>query len=184
MVYAMVALAALAVLCAWLIWRCVTLRAARNKLHARCRELQQDRAIRQNLQQLVARREEEIHRLRRRISDYEEDFREMESRASDLNLELFQESGRRILAEKEDGARRLQLQQLEKQVEDSRRKLREQQAEAAETVRRMQDLIASQEKEIARLRQANARRIKRNPADSALENQITLDELLENDGNP
>ena len=42
----------------------------------------------------------------------------------------------------------------------------------------MQDLINSQEKEIARLRQANARRIKKPAADTGLENQITLDDVL------
>ena len=49
---------------------------------------------------------------------------------------------------------------------------------SAETIRRMQDLINSQEKEIARLRQANARRIKKPAADTGLENQITLDDVL------
>jgi hypothetical protein len=42
----------------------------------------------------------------------------------------------------------------------------------------MQDLINSQEKEIARLRQANARRIKKPATDSIMENQVTLDDVL------
>ena len=42
----------------------------------------------------------------------------------------------------------------------------------------MQDLINTQEKEIARLRQANARRLKKSSADPVLANQITLDEVL------
>ena len=70
------------------------------------------------------------------------------------------------------------MEQLEKQVSDGRKKLRQQQEESAETLRRMQDLINAQEKEIARLRQANARRIKKTPAESTLGNQITLDDVL------
>ena len=178
MLYAIIALVALAGLSAWLIWRCATLRRVLTKTRTRCQELQKDRAIRQNLQHVLERREAEIRRLRSRMASFESDYHEMETRASDLNVSLFRESGLRILAEKEDGAKRLKMEQLEKQVSDARRRLKEQQAEAAETVRRMQDLITTQDKEIARLRQANARRIKRPAADAALENQITLDEIL------
>ncbi len=180
MLYAIIALVALAALAAWLVWRCVKLREALAKAQLRCQSLQKDRAIRQNLQQVLDRREAEIRRLRGRMAAFESDYQEMQNRASDLNVSLFRESGLRILAEKEEGAKRLKMEQLEKQVSDGRRKLREQQAEAAETIRRMQDLIAGQEKEIARLRQANARRIKR-PAEPVMANQVTLDDVLGGD---
>ncbi|MBR6220674.1 MAG: hypothetical protein IKQ80_08925 [Clostridia bacterium] len=182
LLYAIIALVALAGLSAWLIWRCVTLRRLLTKSRARCQELQRDRAIRQNLQQVLERREAEIRRLRSRMASFESDYHEMETRASDLNVSLFRESGLRILAEKEDGAKRLKMEQLEKQVSDARRRLKEQQDEAAETVRRMQDLITSQEKEIARLRQANARRLKKSAAEPALANQVTLEEILVSHG--
>ena len=179
MVYLIIALVALVILVAWLIWRCHGLRASLAKVQAEAKELQKDRAIRQNLQNVLERREAEIRRLRSRMATFESDYQEMESRASDLNMSLFRESGLRILAEKEEGANRLKLEQLEKQVGDARRKLRQQQDEAAETVRRMQDLITTQEKEIARLRQANARRLKKNTVtDPLLTNQVTLDDLL------
>lgn len=181
MLYAIIALVVLAGLAAWLIWRCVQLRGALSKARTRCQELQKDRAIRQNLQHVLDRREEEIRRLRNRMASFESDYHEMETRASDLNVSLFRESGLRILAEKEDGAKRLKMEQLERQVSDARRKLREQQDEAAETVRRMQDLIDSQDKEIARLRQANARRLKKPAADPALANQVTLDDIIGNE---
>lgn len=180
LLYAIIALVALTGLSAWLIWRCVSLRQGLTKARARCQALQRDRAIRQNLQQVLERREAEIRRLRNRIAAFESDYHEMETRASDLNVSLFRESGLRILAEKEDGAKRLKMEQLEQQVSDARRKLKEQQDEAAETVRRMQDLISSQEKEIARLRQVNARRLKRTAAEPALANQVTLEEILVN----
>ncbi len=181
MLYAIIALVALAALAGWLIWRCASLREALDKSRQRCRELQKDRAIRQNLQQVLERREAEIRRLRSRMASFESEYQEMQTRASDLNVSLFRESGLRILAEKEDGAKRLKMEQLEKQVSDGRRKLREQQEEAAETIRRMQDLISGQEKEIARLRQAGARRMKK-PVDPVLQNQVTLEDVL--GGNP
>ena len=178
MLYAIIALVALVILSAWLIWHSHGLRTALNKAQARLQELQEERAIRQNLQHVLDRREAEIRRLRGRIAAFESDYQEMETRASDLNMSLFRESGLRILAEKEEGANRLKMEQLEKQVSDGRKKLRQQQDESAETIRRMQDLINSQEKEIARLRQANARRIKKPPVESTLKDQITLDDVL------
>ena len=184
LLYAIIALVALAGLAGWLAWRCLSLRGALEKSRARCQELQKDRAIRQNLQHVLERREAEIRRLRSRMASFESDYHEMETRTNDLNVSLFRESGLRILAEKEDGAKRLKMEQLEKQVSDGRKRLREQQAEAAETVRRMQDLITTQDKEIARLRQANARRLKKPAAtDPVITNQITLEDLMgERDG--
>lgn len=178
MLYAIIALVALVILAAWLIWRCRNLRASLNKAQTRVHELQEERAIRQNLQHVLERREAEIRRLRNRMASIESEYQEISDRASDLNVSLFRESGLRILAEKEDGAKRLKMEQLEKQVSEARQKLRRQQDESAEAIRRMQDLISMQDKEIARLRQANARRIKRPTADAALENQITLDDIL------
>ena len=178
MLYAIIALVALVILTAWLIWRCWTLHVNLTKTQTHLQQMQKERARRQNLQQVLERREAEIRRLRQRLEAYESDFQEMESRTSDLNMSLFRESGLRILAEKEEGANRLKLEQLEKQVSDGKKKLRQQQDESAETIRRMQDLINSQEKEIARLRQANARRIKKPASDTGLENQITLDDVL------
>ena len=179
MLYCIIAIVVLACLSGALIWRCHGLGRSLEKAQARCQELQKDRAIRQNLQHVLERREAEIRRLRSRMASFESDYQEMENRASDLNMSLFRESGLRILAEKEDGAKRLKMEQLEKQVSDLRKRLREQQDEAAETIRRMQDLISSQEKEIARLRQANARRLKK-PAgtDPVIVNQVTLDDLM------
>ena len=46
MLYAIIALAALAVLCGWLVWCCVSLRGTLAKTRARVQSLQKDRAIR------------------------------------------------------------------------------------------------------------------------------------------
>ena len=178
MLYAIIALVALVILTAWLIWKCRSLHVSLTRTQAHLQQMNNERARRQNLQQVLDRREAEIRRLNQRLEKYESDFQEMENRASDLNMSLFRESGLRILAEKEEGANRLKVAQLEKQVSDGRKKLRQQQDESAETIRRMQDLINTQEKEIARLRQANARRIRKAPVDNMLKDQVTLDDVL------
>ena len=180
MLYAIIALVALVILAAWLIWKCRTLHLTLSRTQAHLQQMQKERARRQNLQQLLERREAEIRRLRQRVESYEKDVHEMESRTSDLRVSLFKQSGLRILAEKEEGANRLKVDQLEKQVSDGRKKLRQQQDESTETIRRMQELISTQEKEIARLRQANARRIRKAPAADVLKDQITLDDVLGN----
>ena len=178
MLYAIIALVALAGLAAWLIWRCRQLHRDLNKVRGQMQQMREDRAIRQNLQHVLDRREAEIRRLRSRMAAFESDYQEMENRASDLNVSLFRESGLRILAEKEDGAKRLKMEQLEKQVDDANQKLRAQRAEAEANEQKLLAQIADQEKEIARLRQANARRMKRPSTDPALSNQVTLDDVL------
>lgn len=148
LIYAIIAAVALAGLSAWLIWRCSVLRGALEKARARNRELHQDRAIRQNLQHVLDRREAEIRRLRARVAAFESDVQEMESRASDLNMSLFKESGLRILAEKEDGVKRMKMQQLEQQLADLRKQLREQ-SDAAEA--RLRDELAQRDADAAKL---------------------------------
>lgn len=148
LIYAIIAAVALAGLCAWLIWRNRSLREDLAKVRARSRELQQDRAIRQNLQHVLDRREAEIRRLRARVAAFESDVQEMESRASDLNMSLFKESGLRILAEKEDGVKRMKMQQMEQQLADLRQKMREQ-ADAAEA--RLRNELAQHDADAAKL---------------------------------
>lgn len=208
MIYAIIALVALALFAAWLCWQCWTLRKALAKAQSRCQALQKDRAIRQNLQHVLDRREADIRRLRARVTAYESDYHEMESKASDLSMSLFQESGRRILAEKEDGARRLKLEQLEQELaqlqrqrrEDADRRrddearfeeeLRKRDAEAREreeALRGQADAreaelkgqIDAQEAEINRLRTINARRLARRTAPSGSSlDQVTLEDIL------
>ena len=176
MIYAIIAAVLLAGLSGWLVWRCMSLREALGKAEARIGQLKEDRAIRQNLQHVLDRREAEIRRLRARVTAFESDYQEMESRASDLNMHLFQESGRRILAEKEDGVKRMKMEQLEQQLADAQKKLREQSAEADA---RLRDEIAKRDAEISRLQTLNARRLARKAqADASAMDQVTLDDIL------
>ena len=190
MIYAIIALVALAALCGWLIWQLIALRKALEKAHARNQSLREDRAIRQNLQHVLERREAEIHRLRARVTAYEKDFQEMESRASDLNMSLFKESGLRILAEKEDGVKRMKMEQLEQQLAEARNRLKDQEAKSRETLEKqaaqaeadaeaLRQEIASRDAEISRLQTLNARRLaKKAQQDSGGLDQMTIDDIL------
>ena len=199
LVYAIIAIAVLAVGAAWLCWHCLALRKALAKAHSRCHELQKDRAIRQNLQRVLQRREADIRKLRDQVADYEKRVQEIESRASDLSMSLFQESGLRILAEKEDGAKRMKMDQLEQQLAAMRDRLREQQAradereaglreeleaqqtQADEREARLRGEIEAGEEEINRLRTLNARRLaRRNQVEGARLEQVTMEEILGN----
>ena len=190
MIYAIIALVALAALCGWLIWRLIALRKALEKARARNQSLREDRAIRQNLQHVLERREAEIHRLRARVTAYEKDFQEMESRASDLNMSLFKESGLRILAEKEDGVKRMKMEQLEHQLAEARNRLKDQEAKSREALEKqaaqaeadaeaLRQEIASRDAEISRLQTLNARRLaKKAQQDSGGLDQMTIDDIL------
>ena len=190
MIYAIIAVVALAGVCAWLAWYCSTLRQALEKANARVRQMKEDRAIRQNLQHVLDRREAEIRRLRARVTAFESDYHEMESRATDLNMHLFQESGRRILAEKEDGVKRLKMEQLEQQLSDARQALKDEvarhdaaaaqtEAELREEIARLGEEITKRDNEIGRLQTLNARRLaRRAQADAKAMDQVTLDDIL------
>lgn len=190
MIYAIIALVALAALCGWLVWRLIALRKALEKARARNQSLREDRAIRQNLQHVLERREAEIHRLRARVTAYEKDFQEMESRASDLNMSLFKESGLRILAEKEDGVKRMKMEQLEHQLAEARNRLKDQEAKSREALEKqaaqaeadaeaLRQEIASRDAEISRLQTLNARRLARKAQqDSGGLDQMTIDDIL------
>lgn len=201
LIYAIIALVLAVGLCAWLAWRCHALKQALDKAQARNQALREDRAIRQNLQRVLDRREAEIRRLRARVAAFESDFQEMESRASDLNMSLFKESGLRILAEKEDGVKRMKMEQLEQQLAAARDRLKAQaeadeeklrtQLQAHDTaaarteaqlrgeIARLNEEIHKRDNEIGRLQTLNARRLARKAqADSANPNQVTLEDVL------
>ena len=179
--YAIIAAALLAALAGWLAWRLVRLRGDLERAEQRVRALQKERAQRQNLQHVCDSRAAEIRRLRERVARYEADVQEMETRASDLNMDLFRESGLRILAEKEDGAKRLKMDQLERQLEDARRRLKARDEEARQTEAQLRGEIERQQAENERIRAAHARRAaRRAQLESAPLDQVTLDDILKN----
>lgn len=70
MLYAIFALVALVILTAWLIWRCRTLHVTLTRTQTHLQQMQKEKARRQNLQQVLERREAEIRRLRERQDTY------------------------------------------------------------------------------------------------------------------
>ena len=178
MIYAIIAAVVLAGVCAWLAWYCGSLRKALAKANERIRQLKEDRAIRQNLQRLLDRREADIRRLRARVSAFESDYQEMESRASDLNMHLFQESGRRILAEKEDGVKRMKMEQLEQQLAEADKRLSEQKARAEE---RLRDELARRDAAAAKMEASLRGEIARLSAEAGKSEEALREEITKRD---
>lgn len=177
LLYLIIALVLLLAGAGWLGWRLyVTAQALRRSEEAR-RDMEQDRAIRQNLQHLLDGRIAENRRLKSRLRKTEDALKEMEQQAHDLNLNLFHESGLRILKEKEEGARRMKQDLLERQLDEANRKLRRQAEESRASEALLQQIITEKQDEIDRLTAAQARRGSRRRTEG-LPNQVTLTDLL------
>lgn len=177
MLYLIIALVLAVGAAAFLGWRLYRTAQALRRAEAACREMERDRDIRQNLQHLLDSRIAENRRLKSRLRRTEDALRDVEQQANDLNLNLFHESGLRILKEKEEGARRMKLDLLERQLDDSNRKLRKQAEEYRKSEEMLQQIIADKQDEIDKLTAAQARRGSRRRA-AGLPNQVTLSDLL------
>ena len=183
MIYAIIALVALAALCGWLIWQLIALRKALEKARARNQSLREDRAIRQNLQHVLERREAEIHRLPKPVFG-------INGSGMHVNMSLFRESGLRILAEKEDGVKRMKMEQLEHQLAEARNRLKDQEAKSRDALEKqaaqaeaeaeaLRKEIADRDAEISRLQTLNARRLaKKAQQDGGGLDQMTIDDIL------
>ena len=179
MIYLIIALAIASAGAGFLGWRLYLALKALRDAEGRCRALQRERALRENLQTMLDSRNAEARRLRSRVRRLESDMADMEQQTSELNLNLFHESGLRILHEKEEGARRMKLDLMEKQLDELTEKLKqERQAsrEAREQVETLQALAAEQQQTIERL-SAHPRRSAKNTREG-LPNQITLEDLF------
>ena len=162
----------------WMTRQYMKLRRELAKMDARCRDLQKQRAIRQNLQRICDGRGDEIRRLRAREAEHVAAIRELEDKASELNVSLFRESGLRILAEKEDGARQMRMELMEKQLNEARAQLKAQEEQAAGSEQMYQNIIAERDAEIARLQTAQARRAARRARSDTALDQISLDDIM------
>lgn len=162
-----------------MIWYCLKLRSRTREMEARNRELQRLRIMRQNLERLCDGRGAEISRLRTLQAEQAAEIRALEGKTSELNVSLFNESGLRILAEKEEGARRMKMEQLEKEFSALHRRLREQEIQTRNAEEMYQSIIREKDMEIAKLQAAHARRTKAKVkmATGGLD-QICLDDLL------
>ncbi|MGX8705151.1 MAG: hypothetical protein ACSW8J_01100 [bacterium] len=111
-------------------------------------EYKRDHAIQKNLEKILRNRGAEMRRLRGRVRQLEEELAALDRQASDLNLSLFHESGLRILHEKEEGANRMKLESLEKQLDEANEALKRQRADAEAEQTRMAAIIAEQQQRI------------------------------------
>ena len=177
MVYLIVALALALGLAGYLGWRLTAARRALRRAEAECRDLRKDRAIRQNLQRILNARDGEIRRLRERVREFEENAQALEDRASELNLNLFRESGLRILAEKEDGAKRMKMDLLERQLIEAKEALQRQAGAAKAREGELMETIQRQQARIDKLAADRGRRARRTPAEG-LPDQVTLEDIL------
>ena len=158
----------------WFAYQNRMLREAAAQADDHAEELKREQAIRRNLQRICDRRGAELNRVRNTIRGYEADIKELEGQLSQLNVQLFQESGRRILAEKDEGARRIKLDLADRQLAEAEQKLREARAVEAE----LREALAAKDMEIEKLKAARTRRPPRRPADPLEDGQITVDDLL------
>ena len=178
MIYGLTAALVLALAAAgFLGWKLYRAHKALRRAERERQDWQQDRAIRQNLQQMIDGRNAEIKRLRRRLRSQEDALQDLEKQASELHLNLFHESGLRILREKEEGARRMKVELMEKQLDALNQKLKAQKAEALADETRLSGIIAEQQARIEKLTAPQPRRAARRQA-ADLPNQMTLEDLL------
>lgn len=183
MIYLIIALCLAVGAAGMLGWQLHRMSKSLKKSERQCQELQQDRVIRQNLQHMLNGRNAEVKRLRARLRRREEDLDELEKQISDLNLNLFNESGLRILSDKEKSAWRMKLELMEKQLDESNLKLKQQKLDAEADVARLTGIIVDQQARIDRLNASAARRAARKRQES-LPEQMTFTDLLsgDNDG--
>lgn len=164
----------------WMVWDNLQLRKRMRQMDERLRELTRQKAIRQNLERMLGSRGAEIRRLRAREAEHVAAIRELEEKTSELNVSLFNESGLRILAEKEDGARRMKMEQLEKELSACRSKVRERDERYMASEQMYQSIIGEKDAEIARLQAVHSRRAKaRAKASTGGLDQISLDDILQ-----
>ena len=196
MIYALTAALILALAAAGVLtWQ--LLRAGRSirRLQRERQAWQRDRAIRENLEEMIEGRNAEVKRLRSKLRKSEAALEDMEKQASELHLNLFHESGLRILREKEEGARRMKLDLMEKQLDALNRKLKQQKSEAAAEEARLSGIIAEQHARLqrqdealaeqqAQIEKLTAAQPRRGPrrAHADLPNQLTLNDLLDETG--
>ena len=181
LIYAVIGLVLLAILAAVLAVQNYGLRDMLAKSEARWRATQRDRDIRKNLQHICDARESEIHRLRGVIMRQKDDYAALEKELSQTRVELFDESGRRLMAEKDEAARRMRMELMEREASDASRRLRERDQEARAEAEELRATVRKQAEEIEKLQgllnpPQGSRRVRR--ARTELENQVSMEELL------
>lgn len=186
LIYMIIALVLLTAVAGALGWRLYRTHRALRRSERRVASYQQDRVIRQNLQNMLDSRNAENKRLRSRLRQQDERLEELEKENSEMKLNLFHENSLRILHDKEDASQKMKLDLMEKQLDDMTRKLREQRNHHQAEEARMSDLLRDQQATIDKLNAklersgiARGRRAARRMA-GEIPNQVTIGDLFEN----
>ena len=172
-----VVLALTAGLAGYLFWRLTQARQALKRLEGELESYRQDRAIRHNLQRILNARDGEIRRLRLRIRQNEDEAQALEEQATQLNLSLFHESSLRILREKEEGARRMKLDLMERQLDEANAGRREDRAAAKQREQELLEIIDRQQQRLDKLGADRTHKPRRARQEVELD-QVTFDDLL------
>lgn len=170
-----------ALLVAYGVWITIRYRGLvklRQNLSETDRELQRQKLLKQNLERICDKRGAELRRLRAVNARQAQALQELEEKTSQLNVTMFRESGLRILAEKEDGARRMKMELMERQLMETRKALREQEMQSRGAEEMYQAIIAEKDQQISKLQAAHARRAKARAKAEGIPDQITMEELL------
>lgn len=184
MIYLIVALALMTAAAGILAWRLLRTREALRESRSTCESYKDDHAIRENLENMLDARNAENKKLRARLRKREEALEALEKEASDLNLNLFHENSMRILREKEESARRMKLELMEKQLDEANQNLRRTKAQAQAEEARMMGIIKEQQETIdrlnARIDRLSGPHSRRNlrKAQNELPDQLTFTDLL------
>jgi len=170
--------ALLAVYGVWITSRCMGLAGLRKKNDELEQELDRQKMLKQNLERICEKRGADLRRLHAVNARQHAALQELEEKTSELNVSMFRESGLRILAEKEEGARRMKMELMEKQLAEARRALKELELQARGADEMYQAIIAEKDKQIAKLQAAHARRAKARAKAEGIPDQISMDDLI------
>ena len=168
----------LAVYGVWITSRYRGLVRLRQSLSETEQELQRQKLLKQNLERICDKRGAELRRLRAVNARQAQTLQELEEKTSQLNVTMFRESGLRILAEKEDGARRMKMELMERQLVETRKALKEQEMQSRGAEEMYQAIIAEKDQQISKLQAAHARRAKARAKAEGIPDQISMEELL------
>lgn len=162
----------------WITTRYMGLTGLRRNLTEIEQELQRQKLLKQNLERICDKRGVELRRLRAANARQAQALEELEEKTSQLNVTMFRESGLRILAEKEEGAKRMKMELMERQLMEARKALREHEVQSRGAEEMYQAIIAEKDQQISKLQAAHARRAKARAKAEGIPDQISMEDIL------
>lgn len=162
----------------WITRRYLGLIKLRQSLDEANQALAKQKLLKQNLERICDKRGTELRKLRQVNQQQARALKELEDKTAELNVTMFRESGLRILAEKEEGARRMKMALMEKQLAQARQALKTQEEQTRGMEQMYQSIIAEKDQQLEKLQAAHARRAKVRARAEGVPNQISMDEFF------